>query len=246
VGGKTGVNLSLGTTDLHKNAVGSFHQPAAVLIDTRTLHSLPDREFRSGFAECVKHALLAADFDDPALFEWTASSAARLLARDNATLSELILRNVRIKAKVVASDEREELPPSNGGRALLNLGHTFGHAIETLPQLSPTQIASDAPLTHGEAISLGLVAAAQGSVLLGHLDAAAVSAVRDLLRALGLPSAVQSLPDSAEIMGRMMHDKKVASGRLRLVLPYRGNRAKVCDTPPTQAVLGAIDSIRAV
>jgi 3-dehydroquinate synthetase len=161
VGGKTGVNLAVGEGpgSLKKNMVGAFHQPRLVAADVDTLTSLADRPFRAGLAECIKHGMIAGDWGDPGLLDWTIQAIPAALARDSATLTELVMRNVAVKAAVVGRDEREEAP--QGGRALLNLGHTFAHAIETLPSLSPDGDLNKAPLQHGEAVALGLVAAAR-------------------------------------------------------------------------------------
>jgi 3-dehydroquinate synthetase len=244
VGGKTGANLLLPGGDLKKNLVGAFHQPHAVLADTDTLRSLPARELRGGLAECLKHGMLSAAFNDPDLFSWTLAALPRILALHSETLVELIARNVAVKARVVAGDEREEAPSAQGGRALLNLGHTFGHAIETLPTLSPDNDPAHAPLTHGEAVSLGLHAAAACAVELGIATGECPKRVKNALSAAGLPAAVRGLPSSDHILQLMAHDKKVAAGRLRLVLPKGDGTCVVVDDPPRQAVLRAIEAIR--
>jgi 3-dehydroquinate synthetase len=239
VGGKTGVNLQA-RSGLLKNFVGSFHQPRAVLADVSTLASLPRREFISGLAECVKHGMLSGGFGDAGLLDWTAAEADRILAKDPGVLTSLVARNVAVKAEVVAGDEREELPSSAGGRALLNLGHTFGHAVETLPGVSPDGDPSHAPLMHGEAVALGLVAAAAVSVRLGHLNAGQGREVADLLRRLGLPTSAAGLPPAAEVLERMGHDKKTAGGVIRLIVPEAGRRCRVLESPERQAVEAGI------
>lgn len=251
VGGKTGVNLGApagpGAGDaetLKKNLVGCFWQPALVLADLSALDSLGERHFHAGLAECLKHGLIAHE-TDPGLFEWTLGALPRVRARDAATLAELVERNVRVKAWFVGDDEREEKPSAEGGRALLNLGHTFGHAIETLPGLSPTGDAADAPLHHGEAVALGLVAAGATSVALGRLLPADFGRIREAVRGAGLPDVVRGLPSSETILGLMAHDKKVAGGRLRLVLPVGAARCEVIEDPPTRAVIEGIEAIRA-
>lgn len=246
VGGKTGVNLTL--TDepespLLKNFVGAFHQPALVLADLDALKSLPKRQFASGMAECVKHTLLAADYGDPDLLSWTESNLDAILAHDPAALTELIARNVAVKAAVVATDEHE-LSTGQAGRALLNLGHTFAHAIETLSDLSPTGDGADAPLHHGEAVALGLMAAAHTAATLELADAQLPARLKALLGRIGLPATIAGLPDSGQILERMGHDKKVSRGRLRLVVPTQLGHAKVVDDPDLQAVISAIDSLR--
>lgn len=247
VGGKTGVNLAVpggAGVDLRKNLVGAFHQPILVLADIDALGSLPPRQHRSGLAECVKHALLSADFGDPGLLEWTESAVDRLLARDAGTLTELIARNVAVKARVVESDPRE-VKPGDAGRALLNLGHTFAHAIETLPGLSPSGRAQDAPLHHGEAVALGLVAACHASASMGLADAGLAGRVTRLLAALGLPTRVGGLPANERVLDRMAGDKKVIGGRLRLVVPAAPGRSRVVESPPREAVIAGLDAIRA-
>lgn len=242
VGGKTGVNLSLGDGTLVKNMAGAFHQPRLVLADVTTLASLDPRVFRAGLAECVKHALLAADWNDPSLLDWTRDHADAILAHDPGTLVELITRQVALKARVVAADERELASSAVGGRALLNLGHTFAHAIEPIATLAPA--GRSPPLMHGEAVALGLVAACRTAVCLGLADESLGEAVRSLLATLGLPTAVAGLPDAETIRGAMGLDKKVRRGALRLVLPTEPGRCVVVDDPPADAVVSGIEAMR--
>lgn len=222
VGGKTAVNLAMGEgslADLKKNLIGSFHQPSLVLADVATLSTLPPRTLHSGLAECIKHGMLGHHGGDPGLFPWLESVLDRIMAYDLAALAELVSRNVAIKAHIVRGDEREEAEDEVGGRALLNLGHTFGHAIETISHLTPDGQLKNAPLQHGEAVALGLVAACATSQAMGLCDEAFVTRVRDLLRRAGLPTAIAGLPTPADFIARMMHDKKVSAGRLRLIIP---------------------------
>ena len=195
VGGKTGVNHPGG-----KNLIGAFHQPSAVVTDTDTLSTLPDRELRSGFAEIVKAALVA----DAAFFDWLEAHAARVFARDPEALAHAIRRACEIKAEVVAEDEREQ-----GRRAVLNLGHSFGHAIEAG--------AGYGRVLHGEAVAAGMVLAADLSVRLGRLPGADALRLRELLSRSGLPVDPPRL-GRAKMLELMGMDKKVAGGRLRLVL----------------------------
>jgi 3-dehydroquinate synthase len=195
VGGKTGVNHPGG-----KNLIGAFHQPTAVITDTDTLSTLPDRELRAGFAEIVKAALVA----DPAFFEWLEANAARVLAREAEALAHAIRRACEIKAAIVAGDEREQ-----GRRAVLNLGHSFGHAIETG--------AGYGRVLHGEAIAAGMVLAAELSTRLGRLPGADAQRVRELLSRSGLPVDPPRL-GRAKMLELMGMDKKVAGGKLRLIL----------------------------
>ncbi len=195
VGGKTGVNHPGG-----KNLIGAFHQPAAVFADTDTLGSLPDRELRAGLAEVIKYGLIV----DREFFDWLEANAARLLARDSMALTHAIKRSCEIKADIVARDEREQ-----GDRALLNLGHTFGHAIESATNYSSW--------LHGEAVGAGMLLAADMSQRLGWLDSADVARVERVLRLFGLRTDVSTLAANT-IAEKMKIDKKVAAGRIRLVL----------------------------
>ncbi len=246
VGGKTGVNLSV-SGSLKKNMLGAFWQPTLVLADIDTLASLPPRPFRAGLAECVKHALLSGAFGDSTLFDWTESSAPAIVRKDPAALRELIARNIAVKARVVQGDEREEAPDTDGGRALLNLGHTFAHAIETIPHLSPTGAPADAPLQHGEAVALGLTAALTLAADLRLIPADLPARVARLLTTFSLPTRVANLPPAADILDRMRDDKKVLAGRLRLILPDARLGAWRCavhgNTDPNR-VVAAIDSLR--
>lgn len=243
VGGKTGANLEAGGA-LLKNLVGAFHQPRVVLADVSTLRSLPRREFNSGLAECVKHGMIGADCGDPTLLEWITAQAGRIREMDESTLTVLVSRNVSVKAEVVAGDEREELPSAAGGRALLNLGHTFGHAIETIPHLSPDDNPRNAPLFHGEAISLGLCAACSLGAGLGLLGTETGERISSLLRSLELPTKVAGLPATPELIERMAHDKKTVGGTLRFVVPVDGVRARIIENPPVERVSAAVDAMR--
>lgn len=195
IGGKTAVNHPGG-----KNLIGAFHQPAAVITDTDTLGTLPDRELRAGLAEVIKAALIA----DSAFFAWLEEQIEALLARKPAALAEAIRRACEIKAAIVASDEREQ-----GQRALLNLGHSFGHAIETG--------LGHGRWLHGEAVAAGIVLAAELSERSGRLGAGDVGRVRVLLARAGLPVDPPRL-GSDRMLSLLGMDKKVAGGRLRLVL----------------------------
>jgi 3-dehydroquinate synthase len=244
VGGKTGINLDLPGAGLMKNMVGSFWQPVAVIADIEVLRSLPAREFRAGLAECIKHGLISAHADEPGLLDWTAASLDRFAALEPSALSELVHRNVSFKARIVQGDEREEAPDQEGGRALLNLGHTFGHAIETLPNLSPDQDPSHAPLLHGEAVALGLVAATACSASLGLCPTTLLDEVRAILTRAGLPTRVAGLPPDDALITIMGHDKKARGGSMRLVLPLGGGRARVVSDPPRDAIAAGIAAMR--
>ena len=248
VGGKTGVNVDLagGGSDLKKNMVGAFHQPLGVLADLDTLVSLEDRQFAAGLAECIKHAMIGADFGDAELLEWTEANISNLSKNNAPVLAELVQRNVAIKARVVAGDEREE---KDGGRALLNLGHTFAHAIEALPGArgilaNGTELPGD--IHHGEAVALGLRAAARTSVKLGLIDASYANRIGALIDAAELPSKVRGLPTADTLIERMSHDKKHIGGKIRLVLPCGIGQSRIAENPEQAAVRAAIDSLRAL
>jgi 3-dehydroquinate synthase len=213
VGGKTGVNHPGG-----KNLIGAFHQPAAVLADTDTLSTLPDRQLRAGLAEVIKAALVA----DAAFFDWLEANMGRLLARDAGALEEAIGRACGIKTAIVAGDEREQ-----GQRALLNLGHSFGHAIEAG--------AGYVGVLHGEAVAAGLVLAAELSARTGRLPAGDAARVRAIVSAAGLPADPPRL-GRARMLELMAMDKKVKAGQLRLVLLERLGRATVTADYPREAL----------
>ncbi len=234
VGGKTGVNLTIEGT-LQKNMVGAFHQPALVLADIDTLTTLTDRQFRAGLAECIKHGLLDGCLGDATHLAWITTNLDAILDRETSTLLELIARSVAFKAAIVAGDERE-LVTIGPNRALLNLGHTFAHAIETLPSLSPTTNPADAPLLHGEAVALGLIAAAATSAHLGMVPPDLVDEVHAILTRCSLPTTIAGLPDADRLLTLMGADKKTTGGRLRLVLPTPGCCAELVTDPDLAAI----------
>lgn len=243
VGGKTGINLRVGDV-VRKNMAGAFHQPHAVLADVETLRTLGERHLRAGLAECVKHALLSGPLGDPTLFDVTTRAAAEVANVDG--LVELIARNVALKARVVEADPREEAPDAVGGRALLNLGHTFGHAFE--PVEGACGVLADgrilpAPMHHGEAVALGLIAATTAAELMGMAPTVSSSALRTLLTSLGLPVRARGLPSMGVLAEAMTNDKKAIGGVQRLVLPTKGFACKVVASPPRQAVEAGIDAI---
>ena len=201
VGGKTAINTSAG-----KNLVGAFHQPALVLADTATLGTLPPREMGAGYAEVIKYGILGdADF-----FVWCEANGAKVTARDPEALQYAVTESVKAKARIVAEDERE----TTGTRALLNLGHTFGHALEAETGFSDR-------LLHGEAVALGMVLAARYSARLDYIsldDAARVTAAIDKA---GLRSEIASLGmncSGADLAAHMLHDKKMDAGTLPFIL----------------------------
>jgi 3-dehydroquinate synthase len=196
VGGKTGVNHPLG-----KNMIGAFHQPNCVLIDTDTLDTLDDRQLAAGLAEVIKYGLIK----DSAFFAWLEQNMAALKERDKQALAYAIERSCALKAEIVAADERE-----SGQRALLNLGHTFGHAIETGTGYGNW--------LHGEAVAAGMLMAADLSARHGWLSADAVQRTENLLRKAGLPTSPPPEIDADRFLDLMAVDKKVVDGGLRLVL----------------------------
>lgn len=200
VGGKTGVNHPGG-----KNLIGAFHQPSAVLIDTRTLGTLPAREFRAGLAEVIKYGAIA----DPEFFVWLEAHIDDLLAGDDAALLHAIARSCELKAQIVAEDERE-----SGRRALLNFGHTFGHAIERCQGYGEW--------LHGEAVAAGMVMAAG----LSGIEAAEQARLAGLLERAGLPVAAPPVGGAA-LLDAIGLDKKVRDRRLRFVLLERLGAAMV-------------------
>lgn len=195
VGGKTGVNHPRG-----KNMIGAFHQPRCVLADIDTLGTLPDRELKAGLAEVIKYGLIR----DRGFLDWLDANMARLLARDADALSYAVEESCRHKAEVVAADERE-----SGQRALLNLGHTFGHAIETHTGYSEW--------LHGEAVAAGMCMAAHLSAELGWISAQNRERVDALIRKAGLPTEAPPMTP-ARFLELMAVDKKAVAGQLRLVL----------------------------
>lgn len=214
VGGKVGVNLPSA-----KNMVGAFWQPQGVLIDTAVLDTLPEREYRSGLAEVVKYGVIL----DAEFFEYLETHVEALNRRDPAVLRSVVARCCRLKADVVEQDEREE----TGLRAVLNYGHTFAHALET--------VTSYGVLLHGEAVSIGMMCAARLAVALGKIPTEFVARQEALLEALRLPVNVPKVERQAvlEAMGR---DKKVEHGKLRFVLPTRlGHVELVSGVTPSQA-----------
>ena len=209
VGGKTGVNHALG-----KNMIGAFKQPNVVVIDTDVLSTLPDRELKAGIAEVIKYGLIR----DLPFLEWLEGAIPRLLARDPHSLAEAIRRSCENKAAVVAADELEQ----KDVRALLNLGHTFGHAIETGMGYGVW--------LHGEAVATGMLMAADLSMRLGWIDEAAVTRTRDILIKAGLPVTPPDLA-AGEYLEHMSVDKKVKDGQMHLVLLKHLGEAVVSKVP---------------
>jgi 3-dehydroquinate synthase len=221
VGGKTAVDLPQG-----KNLVGAFHPPVAVVADTTTLHTLPARELRAGMAEVVKYGAIG----DAAFLDWLAAQSDALLGGDGDTLSEAIARSCAHKAAIVERD-----PFEHGERALLNFGHTFGHAIETAQDYGA--------LNHGEAVAIGMVLAARLSTALGLATNTDAMILRDLLQRFGLPTALPAGLDPAHLLAHMRLDKKAQASGLRFVLWEGLGRARVVPDVPEDAVLEVLRSL---
>ena len=222
VGGKTGINHPLG-----KNMIGAFWQPKLVVVDTDTLKTLPPRELSAGLAEIIKYGLIR----DPAFFEWLELNIDRLLGCDPEALTYAIERSCINKAEVVAGDERETA--IDGGRALLNLGHTFGHAIETALGYGVW--------LHGEAVATGMLMAANLSARLGWMTLNEVDRISNLLARARLPLKAPRL-ETAKYIDLMGHDKKNVGGRLRLILPKKIGDAITTSDVEVRDIVAAIDA----
>ena len=217
IGGKTAINHPLG-----KNMIGAFYQPRIVLADTDVLNTLPDRELRAGLAEVIKNGLIR----DLPFLDWLETNLARVLAREPQALEYAICRSCQNKAEVVVADEHE-----NGERALLNIGHTFGHAIETGMGYGEW--------LHGEAVAAGTLMAAELSCRLGWISVADVVRVENLFTRAGLPVFGPAM-EVDRYLELMQHDKKVRDGKLRLVLFRQIGQAVVSDCSPPELIAAAI------
>jgi 3-dehydroquinate synthase len=220
VGGKTGVNHALG-----KNMIGAFHQPRCVLADTNTLDTLDDRQLSAGIAEIIKYGLIG----DVGFFDWLEKNMELLLARDTGALIYAIERSCQCKADIVGADERE-----SGKRALLNLGHTFGHAIETGMGYGSW--------LHGEAVAVGMAMAADLSARHGWLSSGDVERVRALLGRAKLPVAAPKEMSRQRFLDLMAVDKKALDGGLRLVLMDGIGRSKICSDFETRLLEQTLDA----
>ena len=201
VGGKTAINTAAG-----KNLVGAFHQPSLVLADLDTLSTLPPRELRAGYAEVLKYGVLG----DAAFFDWLAAHGSAVLSLEEAALEQAVATSVAAKARIVAEDERE----TSGARALLNLGHTFGHALEAETDFSDH-------LLHGEGVALGMVLAARYSARRGEISGEDAARVTRAVDAAGLPAEIAALGldcDGRTLADHMLHDKKMDAGTLPFIL----------------------------
>jgi 3-dehydroquinate synthase len=215
VGGKTGVNHPMG-----KNMIGAFHQPEVVIIDSSTLVTLDQRQFSAGLAEVIKYALLG----DIEFLGWLEDTMPAILARDESAITAIIERSCRAKARIVAQDEKEQ-----GVRALLNLGHTFGHAIENARGYGEW--------LHGEAVGLGMLMAADLSCRMGMINNMDVQRVRNILAAAALPVDGVAGVEAAQLRALMSVDKKVLAGKLRLVLYRQPGDAEIFDNAPEALIL---------
>jgi 3-dehydroquinate synthase len=221
IGGKTGVNLPEG-----KNLVGAFHQPLAVVVDPVALDSLPERELASGLAEAVKCGVIG----DPDLFALLETGAGDALARDPRIVQDVVFRSAKLKCDVVSEDERE-----SGRRAILNFGHTIGHAIEAASAYTA--------YLHGEAVALGMVAACRLARDLAGFPAADASRVTRLLEALRLPVRVRATLERPAILAAMARDKKRSEGRVRFVLPEAIGRVRIGVVVEDSALDSALEAI---
>ncbi len=222
VGGKTGVNLAAG-----KNLVGAFYQPRVVLCDLDTFRTLPEREFRAGLAEVIKYGIIF----DAELFTRLERDMAKILRRDAASLAHIVARSCEIKAEVVSQDETE-----SGQRAILNFGHTIGHAIEAITAYGRH--------LHGEAISIGQIAAAHLSAEMSSLAAQDVERIRALFVAAGLPVSIKlSSTQRARLLAAMTLDKKVSAGEIKFVLAERIGKVVWGQKVPAASVQRALDAV---
>ncbi|WP_284125173.1 3-dehydroquinate synthase [Parerythrobacter aestuarii] len=224
VGGKTAINTRAG-----KNLIGAFHQPSLVLADLGALDTLPDREMRCGFAEVIKYGILG----DIGFFEWLETNGAKVLARDPAALEQAVATSVAAKARIVAEDERE----TTGVRALLNLGHTFGHALEAETGFSDK-------LLHGEGVALGMVLAARYSARRGELADSDAERVAEAIAGVGLPCEISALglaADGAALVQHMLHDKKMDAGTLPFLLLRSTGAAYLAKDVDLQDVAAFLD-----
>ena len=223
VGGKTGVNLPAG-----KNLLGAFHHPLAVLVDPRTLESLPAREYRAGLYEVVKYAVIG----DPILFRFLEENMASVLARQAPALETILARSIRLKAQIVGQDEREQ-----NLRRILNLGHTIGHALETLSAYQG--------LRHGEAVGWGMIAATHLAERRGKISAAAAQRIISLVRAVG---RLPRLPrvSAEQVYEQLFADKKKREAELHFVLPRRVGQVEIVGGIPRSDVLASLSQLAAI
>lgn len=220
IGGKTGVNLPIG-----KNLIGTFHQPQAVLVDPEILGTLDEREFRAGLFESLKCGVIR----DPRLFQFMMRSSSNIRQRDGKALQRVIVDSVRVKARVVAADERE-----SGLRRILNFGHTVGHALESATEYTQ--------LLHGEAVAWGMIAATEIAKDLGVCPESIAREIDAAIRSYGPLPAVTA--DPSEIMRRLVSDKKTVSGKVHVVLPVKIGRVKIVGGVESAVIEKAVHSIQ--
>ncbi|MEO1265799.1 MAG: 3-dehydroquinate synthase, partial [Pseudomonadota bacterium] len=226
VGGKTGINAAAG-----KNLLGAFHQPSLVLADIKTLETLPDRQLRAGYGEVVKYGLLG----DAEFFHWLDDNRERFARRDLDVLHRAVVRSVEMKAEIVSRDEREA-----GDRALLNLGHTFGHALEAWAGYSDR-------LLHGEAVAIGMAQAFRFSEHLGRAPPQTAARVAAHLKSVGLPTRIADIPGGEmpsrdELLALMAQDKKVRDGQLTFILTRAIGAAEIARDVPQDVVSEFLDT----
>lgn len=217
VGGKTGINHPLG-----KNMIGSFYQPLLVLADSSTLFTLPDREYQSGLAEIIKYGLIR----DATFFNWLEVNMSKLVTRELTTINTAICRSCEIKAEIVAADEHE-----SGVRSLLNLGHTFGHAIENAMGYGKW--------LHGEAVAAGTIVAAELSKRMGMINETELVRIRNLFRLANLPISMPAIFPN-QYLDLMKLDKKVEGGKMRFILLNQIGQAAIFDDIPESLVIDAM------
>jgi 3-dehydroquinate synthetase len=243
VGGKTAANLTRDDGSLLKNMLGVFHQPAQVLVDPAWLETLDARQLASGLAEHIKHAMITGsvlgatdhvhsggggpDAARAAIDRFRASPAGAIA---------LLESNIALKARVVEQDELERAPDHQGGRALLNLGHTFGHAIEALGPRADTPTYPATPIQHGEAVGLGLIAASHAAAALNMVPQSHADAVRAAVAHAGLPTTLRTTATDADLLALMRQDKKTLANTLRVILPTGPATAKVIANPDPAAL----------
>lgn len=227
IGGKTGINRTLPEGGLGKNLVGAFWQPSITIVDANTLRTLPKRELRSGLAECIKHGLIA----DASLFRDIAHDASELANNHEPSMDRLLPRAIVVKTAIVARDPLERCE-----RAKLNLGHTFGHAIETLPT-------DHGKLLHGEAVAIGLVAAAAAARALKMVSAEEASSIANALASCELPRTFHGETSAAEVIRRMGFDKKFEGGVMKLILPRGIGACEIVENPAHEVVLEGLRAI---
>lgn len=226
VGGKTGINSPQG-----KNLLGAFHQPKMVLADIDILDTLSDRHIRAGYAEIFKYALI----NDPEFYAWLLQNGKKLIEGDKAARQYAVVKSCQSKANIVSQDEKEQ-----GMRALLNLGHTFGHALEAHTQYSDR-------LIHGEGVAIGMVLAFEFSAFLGFNNGSDIEAIRQHMNEIGLPNdlsfeGLQPLPSAAQMLDLMLQDKKTEQGKMTFILAHKVGKSFVEKNVDQQLVVNFLKS----